>query len=75
MGETRRRVCKEATATGVFSAPGGRGGRSPFYASGAVDPRPIVAATIGLEQVAAVLAGIGHPSGVAPQVHIDPRPR
>ena len=44
------------------------------YATGAVDPRPLVAATIGLEEVPALFAG-NRPSGAGPgpKMHIDPR--
>jgi hypothetical protein len=44
------------------------------YASGAVDPRPLVAATVGLEQVGAVLAGERPKAASAgPKIHIDPK--
>ena len=40
------------------------------------DPRPLIAATIGLDQVADVLAGTRPPgSGPGPKIHIDPRRR
>jgi hypothetical protein len=43
------------------------------YASGAVDPRPLVAATVGLEQVGAVLAGERpEAAGPGPKIHVDP---
>ena len=43
------------------------------YASGAVDPRPLVAATVGLEQVSAVLAGERpEAAGPGPKIHVDP---
>jgi threonine dehydrogenase-like Zn-dependent dehydrogenase len=74
--DTRTLVLKDVTATGVLSASGGLAETISLYASGAVDPRPIVAATIGLEQVASVLAGYRPPEwGAAPKVHIDPRQR
>jgi hypothetical protein len=39
-----------------------------------VDPRPLVAATVGLGQVEDVLAGWRPPgSGPGPKVHVDPR--
>ena len=55
--DTRTLVLKDVTATGVLSASGGLGETISLYATGGVDPRPIVAATVGLEQVATVLAG------------------
>ena len=47
---------------GILSGSGGLAGTIELYASGAVDPRPLVAATVSLEQVAGVLAG-GRPAG------------
>jgi threonine dehydrogenase-like Zn-dependent dehydrogenase len=72
--DTRRIVLKDVTVVGVLSASGGLAGTVDLYASGAVDPRPLVAATVGLDEVAAVLAGHRRPEwGEAPKVHIDPR--
>ena len=43
------------------------------YASGAVDPRPLVAATVGLDDVGGVLAGEWPAgAGVGPKIHVDP---
>jgi threonine dehydrogenase-like Zn-dependent dehydrogenase len=72
--DTRTLVLKDITATGVLSASGGLAEAISLYASGAVDPRPIVAATVGLADVAEVLAGHRPPDwGGAPKVHVDPR--
>jgi threonine dehydrogenase-like Zn-dependent dehydrogenase len=58
----------------VLSASGGLEGTIDLYASGAVDPRPLVAATVTLDEVADVLAGRRRPEwGDAPKVHVDPR--
>jgi threonine dehydrogenase-like Zn-dependent dehydrogenase len=72
--DTRTLVLKDVTATGVLSASGGLAETISLYAGGAVDPRPIVAATVGLDEAATVLAG-RRPAewGDAPKVHIDPR--
>jgi threonine dehydrogenase-like Zn-dependent dehydrogenase len=72
--DTRTLVLKDVTATGVLSASGGLAETISLYADGAVDPEPIVAATVGLDEVATVLAG-HRPAewGDAPKVHIDPR--
>jgi hypothetical protein len=44
------------------------------YAAGSVDPRPLVAATVGLGEVGGVLAGWRPAgSGPGPKVHVDPR--
>jgi threonine dehydrogenase-like Zn-dependent dehydrogenase len=70
--DTRALVLKDVTAVGVLSASPGLAETIAAYAGGAVDPRPLVAATVGLGEVGAVLAGerIG---GAGPKVHIDPR--
>lgn len=72
--DTRDLVLKDVTAVGVLSASGGLDGAIELCASGAVDPRPLVAATVGLDDVADVLAG-RRPSGAGtgPKVHVDPR--
>ena len=48
--------------------------RSAPTPTGRVDPRPLVAATVGLDQVGAVLAG-DRPAdaGPGPKIHVDPR--
>ncbi|MFG1705804.1 zinc-binding dehydrogenase [Nonomuraea sp. M3C6] len=72
--DTRRMVLKDVTAVGVLSASGGLAGTIDLYASGQVDPRPLVAATVSLGEVATVLAGERRPEwGDAPKIHVDPR--
>lgn len=72
--DTRLLVFKDVTAIGVLSASPGLVGAIEAFASGAVDPRPLVAATVGLEDVADVLAGRRPPgAGPGPKVHVDPR--
>ncbi|MDQ0382033.1 zinc-dependent alcohol dehydrogenase [Amycolatopsis thermophila] len=70
--DTRVLALKDVTAVGVLSASPGLAGAIERYASGAVDPVPLVAATVGLDAVAAVLAG-DRPGGAAPKIHVDPR--
>jgi threonine dehydrogenase-like Zn-dependent dehydrogenase len=69
--DTRRVVLKDLTVVGILSASPGLSEAIETYASGAVDPRPLVAETVGLADAAAVLAGTRR--GVAPKIHIDPR--
>jgi len=69
--DTRQAVLKDVTVVGVLSASGGLGETIEAYASGAVDPRPLVAQTVGLDRGADVLAG--RLRGTAPKMHIDPR--
>ncbi|WP_045746888.1 zinc-dependent alcohol dehydrogenase [Actinoplanes rectilineatus] len=72
--DTRRLALKDVTAVGILSASPGLDATIAAYASGAVDPRPLVAATVGLDQVGAVLAGKPLPgAGPGPKIHIDPR--
>lgn len=72
--DTRALVFKDVTAVGVLSASPGLEGAIRAYASGAVDPRPLVAATVGLTEVGDVLAG-RRPgeAGPGPKIHVDPR--
>jgi hypothetical protein len=64
---------KDVTAVGVLSGSPGLDATIAAYASGAVDPRPLVAATVGLEQVSAVLAGERpEATGPGPKIHVDP---
>ena len=73
--DSRSLALKDVTAVGVLSASPGLRGAIELFASGAVDPRRLVAATVGLEDVAAVLCGERDPAwGAAPKVHVDPRP-
>lgn len=72
--DTRTMALKDVTAVGVLSASGGLEGIIELYASGAVDPRPLVAATVSLDDVADVLAGHRRPDwSDAPKIHVDPR--
>jgi threonine dehydrogenase-like Zn-dependent dehydrogenase len=72
--DSRRLTFKDVTAVGILSGSPGLAGAIELYASGSVDPRPIVAATVGLDEVAAVLDGHRRPEwGSAPKIHVDPR--
>jgi threonine dehydrogenase-like Zn-dependent dehydrogenase len=72
--DTRTMALKDVTAVGVLSASGGLEGIIELYASGAVDPRPLVGATVSLDDAADVLAGLRRPGwGDAPKIHVDPR--
>jgi threonine dehydrogenase-like Zn-dependent dehydrogenase len=72
--DTRTLALKDVTAVGILSASPGLDATIAAYASGAVDPRPLVAATVGLEQVGAVLAGERPEAASAgPKIHVDPQ--
>ena len=72
--DTRDLAIKDVTAVGVLSASGGLEETVGLYATGAVNPRPLVAATVGLDATVAILAG-ERPAGAGPgpKFHIDPR--
>jgi threonine dehydrogenase-like Zn-dependent dehydrogenase len=72
--DTREIVFKDVTAVGILGASAGLAGTIDAYAGGAVDPRPLVAATVGLAGAAGVLAG-RRPDGAGPgpKIHVDPR--
>lgn len=72
--DTRTLALKDVTAVGILSGSPGLAPTIEAYASGAVDPRPLVAATVGLAGVGPVLAG-DRPGGAGPgpKVHVDPR--
>jgi threonine dehydrogenase-like Zn-dependent dehydrogenase len=74
--DTRTLVLKDVTAVGILSASPGLAATIAAYAEGSVDPRPLVAATVGLDDVGAVLAG-ERPAGAGPgpKIHVDPRLR
>jgi threonine dehydrogenase-like Zn-dependent dehydrogenase len=70
--DTRTMALKDVTAVGILSGSPGLSGAIDAYASGAVDPRPLVAATVGLEHVGDVLAGWRPPdAGAGPKIHVD----
>jgi threonine dehydrogenase-like Zn-dependent dehydrogenase len=72
--DTRDAVLKDVTAVGILAGSQGLAGALAGYAAGGVDPRPLVAATVGLDRVGDVLAG-WRPAGAGagPKVHVDPR--
>ena len=72
--DTRTLALKDVTAVGILSASPGLEGTIELYASGAVDPRPLIAATVGLDHAGGILAGERPAgSGDGPKMHIDPR--
>jgi threonine dehydrogenase-like Zn-dependent dehydrogenase len=72
--DTRTLALKDVTAVGILSASPGLARTIEAYASGLVQPRPLVAATVGLDEVGDVLAGARPPgAGLGPKIHVDPR--
>ncbi|MGN9813379.1 zinc-dependent alcohol dehydrogenase [Micromonospora sp. BQ11] len=72
--DTRRIALKDVTAVGILGASAGLAGTITAYAGGSVDPRDLVAATVGLEEIIEVLAG-QRPAGAGagPKILVDPR--
>jgi 2-desacetyl-2-hydroxyethyl bacteriochlorophyllide A dehydrogenase len=69
--DTRQLALADVTAVGILSASPGLAGTIEQYATGAVDPRPLIAATVTLDELPAVLAG-ERPAGAArgPKFHV-----
>jgi threonine dehydrogenase-like Zn-dependent dehydrogenase len=72
--DTRTLALKDVTAVGILGGSAGLEGAITDYASGRVDPRPLVAATVSLDEIGAVLGGAS-PShgGRGPKIQVDPR--
>ncbi len=72
--DTRTLALKDVTAVGILSASPGLEATIEAYADGVIDPRPLIAATVGLDEVGPVLAG-ERPSraGPGPKIHVDPQ--
>ncbi|GAA1918396.1 alcohol dehydrogenase catalytic domain-containing protein [Microbacterium aoyamense] len=69
--DTRELALADVTAVGILSASPGLAGTIDAYAAGAVDPRPLVAATVALDELPAILAGQRPTSaGPGPKFHV-----
>lgn len=72
--DTRIQVLNDVTSVGILSGSPGLAATIDIYASGQVDPRPLIATTTGLDGVAGILAGTRPPgAGPGPKFHVDPR--
>jgi threonine dehydrogenase-like Zn-dependent dehydrogenase len=74
MVDTRTLALKDVTVVGILGGSRGLAGAIRHYTAGTVDPRPLVAATIGMDELGSVLDG-ARPvaAGPGPKIHIDPR--
>lgn len=73
--DARRLVLADVTAVGVLGGSPAIADTIDTYAQGRVDPRPIVATTVALEGLPAVLAGERpQGSGLGPKFHVEIRP-
>jgi threonine dehydrogenase-like Zn-dependent dehydrogenase len=71
--DTRALALKDVTAVGILSASPALDATIAAFAAGTIDPRPLVAATVGLDDVGAILDGSRPPdAGPGPKIHVDP---
>lgn len=72
--DTRSLALKDVTAVGILGASAGLAGAIESYSDATVDPRPLVAATVGLDEVGDILAG-WRPAlaGHGPKILVDPK--
>jgi len=69
--DTRTLALKDVTAVGILSASPGLTGAIDAYASGEVDPRPLIAATVDISELAPVLGGARpENAGPGPKIHV-----
>jgi 2-desacetyl-2-hydroxyethyl bacteriochlorophyllide A dehydrogenase len=72
--DTRVLALRDITAVGVLGGSKGLARAARLYATGAVDPTPLVAVTIPLDQLQTALSGTRPTSWPpAPKIHINPR--
>ena len=72
--DTRSVVLQDISVIGILSASPGLQGAIDYFASGAVNPEPLIAEVIGLSDVADRLEGRrGTAAGPGPKIHVDPR--
>ena len=72
--DTRELVFGDITVVGVLAASAGLDGAIELFAAGAIQTRPLIAATVGLDQVADVLGGWRpENAGRGPKIHVDPQ--
>ncbi len=72
--DSRQLTLKDVTALGILSASPALDETISIYASGRVDPRGLIGATVGFDEVGSVLAG-ERPAGAGPGPKIQVAPR
>ena len=74
MIDTRIPVLQDVIIVGILSASPGLQGAIDYFASGAVDPEPLISEVIGLHEIADRLEGNrGSAAKPGPKIHVDPR--
>jgi 2-desacetyl-2-hydroxyethyl bacteriochlorophyllide A dehydrogenase len=74
MLDTRELVFNDLSVVGILSGSPGMQTTIDAFASGEVDPHPLIAATYGMDRAAEILSGARPPgSGPGPKFLIDPR--
>ena len=64
----------DLTIVGILSASPGLQGAIDYFASGAVNPEPLISEVIGMNQVMDRLKGDRNPNAKpGPKIHVDPR--
>jgi threonine dehydrogenase-like Zn-dependent dehydrogenase len=71
--DTRTLALKDVTAVGILAGSQGLAATIEHFRAGVTDPRPLVAATVGLDRTGDVLGGWRPDDSGAPKIHIDPR--
>jgi threonine dehydrogenase-like Zn-dependent dehydrogenase len=73
MIDSRTLVLKDLTAVGILSGSPGNAGAIKLLSTGVIDPRPLIASVVSLEESAEVLAG-KRPGAIGdgPKIHIKP---
>jgi len=71
--DARMLMSRDVTAVGILGGSAGLAATIAAYASGAVDPTPLIARTIGLGDVATTLSGHMSRPGGRPKTLVDPR--
>jgi threonine dehydrogenase-like Zn-dependent dehydrogenase len=70
--DTRMLALSDVTAVGILGASAGLDPTIAAFADGAVDPSPLIAATVGLEELAGVLGGSRpRDAGAGPKIHVE----
>jgi threonine dehydrogenase-like Zn-dependent dehydrogenase len=73
--DTRMLALGDITAVGILGASAGLDPTIAAYADHAVDPAPLIAATVPLEELAGILAGARPPhAGAGPKIHVQITP-